>query len=106
MSSDIAILLVLVAATTHVTVSCRALLIRDWLSTDDSTVEYPLNTQVLDCGKVYINDRISADATQIDVDVERAIADLKHLSLLREHGVTDDAEANDALRKVWNAAFD
>lgn len=82
----------------------RSLLIRDWLSKGKKS---NLDASMLEQGKSYVNNMSSISASQIDVDVQSAINDLKDLELIgNRFEVKEEQESQDSMKKLWDESFE
>jgi hypothetical protein len=81
------------------------MLTRDWLSSK-VIMDNQLDDVSLKEGKSYVNRVSSVNSSQIDVDILSAVNDLKRLNLINQYEVRSEQEAKDALKQLWNDAFD
>ena len=80
------------------------MLIRDWLSKGKKS---NLDASMLEQGKSYVNNMSSISASQIDVDVQSAINDLKDLELIgNRFEVKEEQESQDSMKKLWDESFE
>lgn len=94
---------------TDVNNNCRAMLARDWLSKgaiSKGIMDGHLDASMVEKGRSYINAASSVNASQIDVDILRALDDLKLLKLIDQNGVKEEEESQDTIKQLWGDALD
>ena len=62
-----------------------------------------LDASMLEQGKSYVNNMSSVSSSQIDVDLQSAINDLKDLELIgNRFEVKEEKESQDSMKKLWD----